>query len=281
MNVLNTIRVANRVVGAIAPRLTARFARKLLMTPQAHRARDYEVGALERAEQITFRFGLSGLRWGRAGPVVLAMHGWQGRPTQFAAFIEPLLASGRQVIALEGPAHGRSPGREAHVFAFAEALLEAAAEIKGIESVLGHSMGGSAAVHAVSLGLPVKRVATIGSPAALSRVLQRFAELLALPATARRAFVDIVDRHVGVSAEDIDAAKLAPTLGVDGLIVHDRDDGEVPYAEAQAWKAAWQSARVLTTQGLGHTRILTDPTVVDTTTKFLIGAERSVRPIAA
>ena len=92
MNTLATLRTANRLVGAFAPEATARFARKLLMKPQAHRPRDWELGALERAERITFRFGLSGLRWGNSGPVVLAMHGWSGRATQFAAFIEPLLA---------------------------------------------------------------------------------------------------------------------------------------------------------------------------------------------
>ena len=111
MNTLATLRTANRLVGANAPEATARFARKLLMKPQAHRPRDWELGALERAERITFRFGLSGLRWGNSGPVVLAMHGWSGRATQFAAFIEPLLASGRQVVALEAPAHGQSRAR--------------------------------------------------------------------------------------------------------------------------------------------------------------------------
>jgi pimeloyl-ACP methyl ester carboxylesterase len=271
MNALTTIRTANRVVGTIAPRLTAEFARKLLMTPHPRDAREYEAGALEHAERITFRFGLAGLRWGHSGPVVLAMHGWEGRPTQFACFVEPLLAAGRQVIALEAPAHGRSPGREAHPFAFTEALLEAAAEIKDLESVLGHSMGGSAALYAVSQGLSARRAVTIGSPAALSRALQRFADRIALPGTARGAFVDVVDRHVGVGATELDAAKLARRLRIETLIVHDRDDREVPYAEAQAWAAAWPSARFLTTQGLGHSRILADPTVIQTAVRFLTG----------
>lgn len=270
MNTLSTIRTANRVFGAIAPNVTAQFARKLLMTPRARSPRDYERGALERAEPITFRFGLAGLRWGHSGPVVLAMHGWEGRPTQFAAFIDPLLAAGRQLIALDAPAHGRSPGRESHPLAFTEALLEAAAEIKGIESVLGHSMGGSAALYAVSQGLPARRAVTVGSPAAMSRVLQDFAEWIALPEAARRAFVDVVDRHVGVGAQELDVVKLAPALGLEGLIVHDRDDNEVPYREAEAWIDAWPSAQLLTTRGLGHSRILADGEVVDRAVKFLL-----------
>lgn len=272
MNTLHTIRTANRVVGALAPAVAARFARKLLMTPQRHREKDFERAARATAEPITFRFGLSGLRWGDRGPVVLAMHGWSGRPTQFAAFVEPLLAAGRQVIALDAPAHGRSPGSEAHVFSFVEALLEAGAEIRGLESVVGHSMGGAAALYAAHLGLPVRRVVTIGAPAALRRVLQRFAQWVALPGPAADAFLDAVNRHVGVDADEMDVARFAGRLPFEGLVVHDRDDREVPFAEAEALAAAWPAARTLLTRGLGHNRILGDAGVVDAGVRFLAGA---------
>lgn len=272
MNALHTIRTANRVVGALAPTVAARFARKLLMTPQRHREKDFERRARAAAARVTFRFGLSGLRWGDAGPVVLAMHGWSGRPTQFAGFVEPLLAAGRQVIALDAPAHGRSPGSEAHVFSFVEAILEAGAEIRGLESVVGHSMGGAAALYAAHLGLPVQRVATIGAPAALRRVLERFARWVALPGPAADAFLDTVNRHVGVDADEMDVARFAGRTPFEGLVVHDRDDREVPFAEAEALAAAWPAARTLITRGLGHNRILSDAGVVDASVRFLVGA---------
>lgn len=271
MNTLHTIRTANRVVGNLAPALAANFARRLLMTPQRHRPKDFEQAARASAEPVTFRFGLSGLRWGHAGPVVLAMHGWSGRPTQFAGFIQPLLAAGRQVIALEAPAHGRSPGREAHAMSFVEAILESAGEIKGLESVLGHSMGGAAALYAAHLGLPVQRVATIGAPASFHRVLARFADWLSLPTPAQRAFVETVNRHTGVDADEIDVARFAGQFGFEGLVVHDADDREVPFGEAQAMLDAWPAARGIFTRGLGHSRILVDPGVIEATTRFLLG----------
>ena len=109
MTTLTTLRTANRVLGTIAPAFTAGLARRLMMRPTVNQPRAWELPARDTAEKITFRFGLGGYRWGTSGPTVLMMHGWQGRPTQFACFVEPLLASGRQVIALEAPAHGRSP----------------------------------------------------------------------------------------------------------------------------------------------------------------------------
>jgi pimeloyl-ACP methyl ester carboxylesterase len=280
MNSLQTIRAANRMVGSIAPDLTANFARRMLMTPHPHRPHAWEDAALERAEPITFRFGLGGLRWGEGGPIVLAMHGWSGRPTQFAGFIEPLLAAGRQVIALEAPAHGRSPGREAHVFSFVEAMLEASAELKGIESVIGHSMGGAAALYAAHLGMPVQRVVTIGAPAALRRVLVRFAGWLALPEAATARFLEAVNRHVGVDADELDIERWAGQLGFDGLVIHDRDDREVPFAEALAMASAWPQARSLHTLGLGHGRILADQGVIDAASAFLVGSAGAQRRAA-
>lgn len=281
MNTLQTIRTANRVVGTIAPALSARFARKLMMTPRSHDPRDWERDALERAVPVTFRFGLSGLRWGSSGPVVLAMHGWEGRPSQFARFIDPLLTAGRQVIALEAPGHGRSPGRESNVFRFTEALLEAATELRDIESVIGHSMGGSAALYAVHLGLPARRAVTIGSPAALSRVLSRFADWIALTPSAKQRFFDEVDRHVGVANAEIDMARLDTPLGIETLVVHDRRDRDVPFSEAQAMIAALPAARLFATEGLGHHRVLGDADVVRAAAEFLVQgrAPRIPRPV--
>ncbi len=273
MYTLQTMRLANRVIGELAPTLTARIARRMLMTPHVAAPRPWEREAVARAERITFRFGLSGLRWGDHGPVVLAMHGWSGRATQFAAFVEPLVASGRQVIALDAPAHGNSPGRESNVFGFTEAILEAAAEIKGLESAIGHSMGGAAALYARHLGLPVERVVTIGAPASLQRVLSRFADWLSLPAEAKARFIDVVDRHVGVRADTLDVARIGAQLGVDALIVHDRDDREVPYTEAEALIGAWPAANLFATQGLGHSRILSDPNVVREAVGFLTAGD--------
>jgi pimeloyl-ACP methyl ester carboxylesterase len=266
---LSTLRATNRLLGNLAPQFTARLARRLMMRPQQHAPRAWELPALRNAEQITFRFGLSGLRWGGSGPVVLMMHGWQGRPTQFAAMVPALVAAGRQVIALEGPAHGRSPGNEAHVFAFAEALLEASAELRGVESVIGHSMGGSAALCAIEQGMQVERAVVIGSPAALRRVLHRFATTIGLPEPAERAFHHVVDRHVGIPAEQLDIARFGSLRDLPGLVVHDRDDDSVPFHEGELLAEGWSSARLLATQGLGHQRVLGDQSVVVAITQFL------------
>ena len=272
MNTFDLIQHAAPVVGAFAPGVLAHLAARTLLTPRALAPAPWESDALARAERVTFRFGLSGLRWGQRGPVVLMQHGWQGRPTQFAGFIEPLVASGRQVIALDAPGHGRSPARAEFVVGFTEALLEAAAELRDVEAVVGHSMGGAAALFALATGLSVARVVTIAAPAALARMLGHVADAMGLPPHARARFLDLVDRRLGIPARVLDTAGVARAIRADALVVHDREDREVPFAEARALAGAWPSARLLATTGLGHARVLNDAGVVEAVTRFLTAA---------
>lgn len=140
MNSMSWVRGFNTSIGLLAPHALASKLRREFMTPHTSPPRDWELPLLAQAERITLRFGLSALRWG-SGPAVLLMHGWEGRPTQFAELIKALVNAGYGVVALDAPAHGRSPGREANVVLFARALLEAASELPPLKAVIGHSMG--------------------------------------------------------------------------------------------------------------------------------------------
>jgi pimeloyl-ACP methyl ester carboxylesterase len=53
------------------------------------------------------------------------------------------------------------------------------------------------------------------------------------------------------------------------LIIHDRDDPDVPYAHGEEIANAWPGAQLVATAGLGHRAILRDPDVVRRTVEFL------------
>jgi pimeloyl-ACP methyl ester carboxylesterase len=58
------------------------------------------------------------------------------------------------------------------------------------------------------------------------------------------------------------------------LVIHDRDDADVPIAQGERIVEAWRGSRLVRTSGLGHRAILRDPAVVRRTVDFLAG-ERS------
>lgn len=107
------------------------------------------------AQPVSFRFGLTGRRWGDHGPVVLWLDDRGDPSPRFAELIAPLLATGRQVIALDDPTEA-SATRAARITEFAAAIEEAAAEIRGLESVVGHGLGSAAAARALEQGLHVE-----------------------------------------------------------------------------------------------------------------------------
>lgn len=256
MTRLNWIRGVNGTLGHLVPEHVAGRMRRAFMTPRNLPPKHWELPLLASAERITLRFGLSALRWGQ-GPTVLLMHGWEGRPTQFAALIETLVQAGHTVVSLEGPGHGRSPGRQAHVVLFARALLEAAAELPPLRAVIGHSMGGASVLLALQMGLRAEAAVSVAAPAKLLGVLRGFAQRLGMPARARAAFIRQIEQDVGMQVGRLDVSGYQ--LDLPGLVVHAADDALVAAEEAQLIHRAWFDSRLLLLQEGGHQRVLADP----------------------
>lgn len=277
MNTLSWIRGVNGTLGRLVPGHIASKMHRAFLTPYTRPPRDWELPVLERAERITLRFGLSALRWGQ-GPTVLLMHGWEGRPTQFAKIIETLVDAGYTAVALDGPAHGRSPGDEAHVGLFARAVLEAAAELPPLKAVIGHSMGAASVLLAMQLGLRAEAVVSIAAPARLLGVLRGFARHLNLPPRARAAFIRKVERDVGLPVAKLDVSGYQ--LEVPGLIVHAEDDRLVPASEAQVIHDAWFDSRLLMLEQGGHQRVLADPRVLSGVLDLLKRSDMPLRQSA-
>ena len=106
------------------------------------------------AQRITFRFGLTGRRWGVIGPVVLLLHAQEASPARLEQFVEPLVSAGMQVVALDDPTE-LSSGRASRVTEFAVAITEAAVELPALEAVIGEGLGSAAAAQALEHGLHV------------------------------------------------------------------------------------------------------------------------------
>lgn len=256
MTTLSWIRSVNGTLGRLMPTHIAGKMRRAFMTPRNFAPRDWELPLLASAERMTLRFGLSALRWGK-GPTVLLMHGWEGRPTQFASLIHTLVQAGYTVVSLEGPAHGHSPGRKAHVALFARALLEAAAQLPPLRAVIGHSMGGASVLLALQMGLRAEAAVSIAAPAQLLGVLRRFARHLGLPARARAAFISQVEQDIGIQIARLDVEGYQ--LDLPGLVIHAVDDALVPADQAQLIHKAWFDSRLMLLDEGGHQRLLADP----------------------
>ncbi|TDF85581.1 alpha/beta fold hydrolase [Pseudomonas sp. H9] len=277
MNTLSWIRSVNGTLGRLAPEHIAGKMRHAFMTPRNLPPRDWELPLLASGERITLRFGLSALRWGQ-GPTVLLMHGWEGRPTQFAHLITTLVQAGYTAVALEGPAHGHSPGNQAHVALFARSLLEAAAELPPLRAVIGHSMGGASVMLALQWGLRAEMAVSVAAPAQLLGVLRNFAHRLGMPSRARAAFVRQVERDVGIPISRLDVSRYQ--LEIPALIAHAEDDRIVPASEALTIHQSWFDSRLLLLPEGGHQRVLSDPQLIEGVMALLLRRHSTARQSA-
>lgn len=264
MDGMTLVRLTNGVVGRIFPERTATWAVRTFTTPRRPDRPEPPVGQRQRLS-----VGWSVVTFGTSGPKVLAVHGWEGRATQFARMADALVAAGFQVIALDGPAHGQSPEESVHAVAFARAILDVDRELGPFHGVVGHSMGGGAVVFAKAWGLRADRTVLIAPPSSIEAVLARFSAFVGLPDAAHRAFEAAMTRKVGTAPSSLEVSELAETQRGPALVVHDEDDAEVPFDEGLAIASAWPEGRLMRTRGLGHRRILKAPEVIAEVVGFL------------
>jgi len=252
------------------------WAERLFLTPP--RPRDAAATALDLIDaRSTFvehkRRHIATWRWGsRDAPAVLLAHGWGGNATQMRAFVFPLLQAGYRVIAYDQPAHGVSGGRLTGLPDFAEVLAEVAWHHGGVKAVIAHSLGAAAAALSLSYGKTTfEKIVLVSPPSDLVGYSRRFARWYWIPEPVRKAMQTAIEERYGVLWEDLELARIAPRLGAQALVIHDRDDRMMPWTHGATVARLWPGARLLSTGGLGHRRILADESVTRAAADFVAG----------
>jgi pimeloyl-ACP methyl ester carboxylesterase len=200
---------------------------------------------------------------------VLLMHGWGGWRGQVAAFVKPLTDAGLRVVAADALSHGDSgPGIHGpnhssggELMRSFEALVRQTGQPHG---VIAHSLGCAAACRSLLTGaLELDRLTLVSPSPDMVQVAKTFARTLGFTERAHRMLVEEMERRAQGSLADFDIAAMGATGRLPAaLVIHDAVDKESPYGVSQEIDARWPAATLVTTQGLGHHRILIDPDVV-------------------
>ncbi len=265
------LRAAFALLGRIAPGLAATLALDLFFTPRGRRGSRRTSALLAAARRFEVSAGghrVVGWSWGD-GPAVYLVHGWAGVGGQLAAFVPPLLASGFRVVTFDAPGHGVSAGRRSSIIHFADALQQIVAQEGKPHAVIAHSLGAAAAVRALTRGLEVGRAVFVGPTGGPRDWAQRFRDELGVPGHVMSSMRARSELWLGASWDDFDIPALARSQAIPLLVIHDRDDAEVPWSDGAAIAGAWPGARLVTTAGLGHRRILRDEGVVRQAVAFV------------
>ncbi|MDL2397777.1 alpha/beta hydrolase [Rhizobium mayense] len=293
---LKVTRLGLSSLSRISPRLTGKAAFKLFcLTPsrgpsgaKAEAAFAAGRARLSSAEEImlsfqggqamTYRFngGAKGRR-----KRFLVVHGW-GSSSEYMSELAAFLAStGAEVISLDLPGHGRSPGRFLNVRLAVLAIAAAKERFGAFDATIGHSFGGASIAIAAAGFLPgiepvlPDSLVLIGAPSAMAWLFTDFGRLMELDPATQAALEAEVSRITGRRLQEYDASRGIRDLGRPVLVIHAEDDKEVSSNHARAYAAAGDHVRLFWANGFGHRRIVSAAPVLEAIGEFLAEAPAS------
>ena len=274
----------------VAPALAGRLAFELFCrTPNPNKLGKRERAAVERAAGLladarkhclttrtgnvtAFEFRPQGRE--RLG-TVLVLHGWASRTEYMKPLIESVRDAGYRVVALDLPGHGHSSGRRLTMLHALDAARVAGEWFGPFAAIVGHSFGGAVAANAVAgtvngiAPLAAERLVLIAAPSAMPALFKDFSRLLNIGPKSYRVMAAQVERITGRPLDQFVASPDFSRHQPPTLVIHARDDREVPPEHAEMYAASGDHVHLHWAEGLGHRRILTDAGVARLTVSFL------------
>ena len=286
---LSVIRLGLKAVSSVSPEHGARLAYRLFCTtdsakprgPKQKAAHSEGEAILASARQVRLALSdCSAMTYVFEGgqpavPRVLVVHGWGSGAAYLAPLARGLHEKGNHVVAIDLPGHGRSGGRLLDMRRAVEAIQTASREHGPFDAIVAHSFGGAATI-AATTGLMAcvprvraGRLVIIGAPSRLDFIFGGFARIMRLRPAMLKRMEQQAERGTGMHPDRFDGAKLVSGLGIPALIIHARDDKEVPADNAAVYEGVSPLVSVHWADGLGHRRIVRDPAVIADIAAFI------------
>ena len=275
--VLKMLRLTYNTLGRVFPVYFGNRAYQLWFTTTKFKTPAYELSALESATKEFIEVNnlkVAVYLWQhktiKSTATLLFIHGWTGRGSQIANYLEQLTQRGYRVISFDSPAHGNTPGKQTSMLEITDVVLALNKKYGDFDAAITHSVGGMILTFAMSLGLKVDRAALICPPNNFQIILDNFKSVLRLPGSVaqvmeRKTFA----MHGQVIQNLVDVETNVKTLPCKALIIHDEDDMETSWHSSEKIAQAWPGAKLIKTQGLGHRRIIQDQQVIQHIVDFL------------
>lgn len=272
---LTLVRLAFSKLGPVFPSLLGAWAYRIwFSTRRAETPRREKIWLEDAQLQVVDLAGIPVMtyQWGEpTQPLVVLVHGWNGRGSQMAAFARPLVEAGFHVLAYDAPGHGLSPGNSTNIFILSKVLTAIEDKVAPIHGIVAHSFGGMTAALAMARGLNVNKAVFLNSPSSTDHLISLFVTGLSISEAVKNNLVNRLKQNFGhdiftVTSSVENARKLSH---VQGLIIHDEKDHDVPVKHGRQIQQAWPGSELVVTNGLGHKRTLYNGKVLEAVSLFL------------
>lgn len=255
-----------RVAYHVAPQKTTRLLHEQGFTVKAFRlsAEQRELRQQARCFQLEDnRNKIQVFEWG-TGPLVLLVHGWEGRALQLDALIRALLEKGYKVAAFDQKGHGESSTRYSSYPEIARSTALVTAHYDGeLYGVVAHSIGANALFKASENIERQLRIAVVAPVENFIGVLENMRARLGIYEKLFAQAIRKIEAESGLQLADLNELDYTKIGRHDVLLVHDKFDRVNSVSASHEIHRNLHGSSLMQTERLGHSRILANREVVD------------------
>ncbi|UQD56223.1 alpha/beta fold hydrolase [Flavobacterium sp. K5-23] len=230
---------------------------------------------LQESENETFKHNddhFQAYTWKGNENTILLVHGWESNASRWENIIPYLQKSGSTIIAIDGPGHGLSSGKEFNIPQYA-AFIDIVVQKFKPQHLIGHSLGGKTCLYYQSVyqNTALKKMVILGSPSDFNIILNNYIALLSLNTTIHKGLESHYLTHFKLDLNLFSGQIFASKIKIKGFIAHDTDDTVVLFKEGKKIASNWNDSVFIETKGLGHS--MHDDELYNKIFQFLFEAE--------
>lgn len=240
----------------IAPKKAFALAYKLFSQPRKGRITEHKIPkTLLKAEHVSHKHNEHEFQtyiWKGNDDIILLIHGWESNASRWKKLLSHLKKTGKTIIAIDGPAHGKSSGKEFNVPTYAE-FIDVVVQKYNPKIAIGHSIGGNAiAYFQAHYNHNFEKIVLLGAPSDFKVILNNYIKMLSLNKRVHQSLIDYTKKRFNLTIDDFSASKFLKNSTIEGIVAHDTQDTVVLFEEGKKISKAWEKAQFIETKGLGH-----------------------------
>jgi len=252
-----TLGIYLNFVNAISRKLGSHHGFLVFCYPFAARLKTQQKAYLDTAEKIVVSVDSKKVRcykWGNGPQKILMVHGWQSNAFRWRRYIDKLSLEKYTIYAFDAPGHGNSEGRISNVPLWAQSIKAIIEKEGNMDLFIAHSIGSFSSLYFIDEfpDLKPERIICLATPKSVMDFINHYRATLSLSDTTmnnlQAKFSDYVGRQLG----HFYIENFKEHTKLQGLIIHDITDKDVPSEYAQILKSNWNQAELLLTKGYGH-----------------------------
>jgi len=237
----------------------AHLVRKLTSQAQRPEVRPEQGAALQHAARISYGARAANVAWSwGSGPLVILIHGWNGRAAQLAPLASQLAEQGFRCVAVDITAHGDSGGEHPQWRHFIDDVTALTTALGSeVFAFVGHSAGGLAMMAARALqGLTARAYVCVCTPSHPFPPVRAVRERLNPPERVIARYREDLARQFETTWRELEQGRAFAGAGTELLLVYDRSDRFVDHREGDRIHSWCPGATLIKTAAHGHSRIL-------------------------